>query len=245
MDFFTRLPETATPEFQMFSIEHFIAIIVSVFLAYIIFRLRHKISNSKYEPLIRISFGVMLLLTNINLLIYDINTYNEWYRWLPKATCGWAIYVGSIALITKNKFLFKITFFWGYGALLSFFGPTIIEGPDKYHFYQFFFRHMGIMVAGFYFIWVFNYKIYKKDWFIYFYVTLSMTIIFSIINFIVNEPNTLNMFYTMKPAMDGTILDYLYNYSHFLYVVFWISFAALLGYLYGLPFYTKNKKGLK
>ena len=103
---------------------------------------------------------------------------------------------------------------------------------------------MGIVVAGFYFIWVLDYKIYKKDWFIYFYVTLSMTIVASIINYSVNQPDILNMFYTMKPAMDGTILDYIYNYSYVLYVVFWLSFASLLGYLYGLPVYQKEKKGL-
>ncbi len=87
----------------------------------------------------------------------------------------------------------------------------------------------------------YDYKIVREDWKLFFYVTISLTLMATTINLLVNKPDDLNMFYTMHPAVNGTPLNTLYEVSRWYYVVFWIPFAAWLGYLYGLPFYTKRK----
>jgi len=239
--FFTRISEESIPNFQMFSLTHIVALAISISFLVILFRYGHLLKSFKYEKYIRILFGGFMIYTNINLWIYSYSLHQEWYYYLPIATCGYATFIGGLTLITKNKILFKLTFFWGFGALLSLFGPTVMEGPERYHFYQFFFRHTGIIASAFYMMKVYNYKIIKEDWKLFFYVTFFLTVIMTIVNLIVNKPDELNMFYTMHPAVSGTPLNDLYEVSRWYYMVFWLPFAALLGYLYGLPFYQKKE----
>ena len=239
--FFTRISKESVSNFQMFSLTHIIALAISISFLVILFRYGHLLKSFKHEKYIRILFGGFMIYTNINLWMYSYSINQEWYYYLPIATCGYATFLGGLALITKNKILFKLTFFWGFGALLSLLGPTVMEGPDRYHFYQFFLRHTGIIASAFYLMKVYDFKIVKEDWRLFFYVTVSLTIIMTIINLIVNKPDELNMFYTMNPAVSGTPLNDLYEVSRWYYVAFWLPFAALLGYLYGLPFYQKKE----
>lgn len=239
--FFTRIPKESTSSFEMFSLTHIIVFVIIIAFLVLLFKYGHYLKSLKYEKFIRILFGGYMIFTNVNLWMYSYSLGQEWYHYLPIATCGYATFIGGLTLITKNKVLFKLTFFWGFGALLSLLGPSIMEGPDKYNFYQFFLRHTGIIASAFYMMKVHDYKIMKGDWRLFFYVTVSLTIIMTIINVLVNKPGELNMFYTMQPAISGTPLNDLYEVSRFYYLVFWLPFAALLGYLYGLPFYQKKE----
>ena len=241
MSFFKRLPEESTPQFQMFSVTHFIVLFISITVIYIVLKYSHNLKDWKYEKVLRYIFGIMMIYTNVNLWTYAYSLSEPWYKYLPIATCGYATFIGGLTLITKNKVLFKLTFFWGFGAVLSLLGPSMLEGPSKYNFYQFFFRHLGIVIIPFYMMKVYDYKIVREDWKLFFYVTISLTLMSTTINLLVNKPDDLNMFYTMHPAVNGTPLNTLYEVSRWYYVVFWIPFAAWLGYLYGLPFYTKRK----
>ena len=241
MSFFKRLPEESTPQFQMFSMTHFIVLVVVIIIIYIILRYSQNLKDWKYEKALRYTFGIMMIYTNVNLWTYAYSLSEPWYKYLPIATCGYATFVGGLTLLTKNKVLFKLTFFWGFGAVLSLLGPSMLEGPLKYNFYQFFFRHLGIVVIPFYMMKVYDYKIAREDWKLFFYVTISLTLMATIINLLVNQPDNLNMFYTMQPAISGTPLNTLHEFSRLYYVIFWIPFAAWLGYLYGLPFYTKRE----
>ncbi len=243
--FFKRLPLESTPQFHMFSMTHFITLIVSIAIIYTVYKYSGKLKEWKYEKILRYTLGIMMIYTNVNLWQYSYYLGQEWYHYLPIATCGYATFFGGLTLLTKNKVLFKLTFFWGFGAVLSLLGPTMLEGPLKYHYYQFFFRHIGIIVIPFYMMNVYDYKIVREDWKLFFYVTISLTFGSTIINLIVNKPDELNMFYTMQPVITGTPLNTLYEVSRWVYVAFWIPFAALLGYLYGLPFYQKKEPLLK
>ena len=102
---------------------------------------------------------------------------------------------------------------------------------------MFFFRHVGIIVIPIYMIKVFDYKVSLGDWKIFFYVTISLTLISGIISLIINKPDELNLFYTMQPAVSGTPLNALHDISRIYYLAFWVPFASFLGYIYGIPFY--------
>ena len=193
--FFQRISAESTPQFYMFSLTHFIVIFISVIISYLIFKYSSKMKGWKYEKTLRYIFGTMMIYTNINLWIYSFNLGEPWYKYLPIATCGYATFFGGLTLITKNKVIFKLTLFWGFGAVLSLLGPTILEGPQRYNFYQFFFRHLGIVVIPIYMIKVHDYKITSEDWKLFFYVTISLTIVSTIINLAINKPDDLNMFY--------------------------------------------------
>jgi len=241
MTFFQRIPDGSTPQFQMFSMTHFITLVIASIIIYLVYKYSYILRTWKHEKILRYIFGIMMIYTNVNLWTYSYSLGQAWYHYLPIATCGYATFFGGLTLLTKNKVLFKLTFFWGFGAVLSLLGPTLLEGPLKYNFYQFFFRHIGAIAIPFYMMKVFDYKIERSDWKLFFYVTISLTFVSTIINLAINKPDELNMFYTMQPAITGTPLNDLYEVSRWYYLAFWLPFAAWLGHLYGLPFYQKKE----
>jgi uncharacterized membrane protein YwaF len=181
-----------------------------------------------------------MLLSNVTIYLYAYQYNLNWYHYLPEATCGWAIYFGAIALFTKSRTMFVLTLYWGYGAVLTMIGPNVLEGPLRYNFYQYQLRHILIIIVPIYMIIVHDYKIHKKDFKTYFFITIIMVLIGGVISKTVNDPDSLNMFYMMKPGMSGTPLSWLYNINYYLYVVVWLAFAAFLGYVYGLIFIKKK-----
>jgi len=240
-EFFSRLPSGSETEFIRYSLTHYLVLLFSIVIIYLFFKVAPYIKKSPHEKKIRYTLGLLMILTNVSLWGYSFNEGKEWYHYLPIATCGWAVYSGGLALLTKNQVLFKLTLFWGFGAVLTLLGSNLLEGPDRYNFYQYFFRHIGILISAFYLMQVFDYKITKKDYKLFFIVTMAFTIAATVINLIVNKPDELNMFYTMQPAVKGTPLTWFHDISRYLYIAIWIPIAALLGYLYGLIFFQKEE----
>jgi len=170
-EFFTRLPNGSEPEFIRYSLTHFIVLFVSILIIYLFFKAVPYIKKSPHEKIYRYTIGLTMILTNISLWVFSYNEGQPWYNYLPIATCGWAVYSGGFALLTKNKVLFKLTLFWGFGAVLTLIGSNLLEGPSRYNFYQYFYRHIGILISAFYLMKVFDYKITKKDYKLFFVVT--------------------------------------------------------------------------
>ena len=238
--FFERLPENVPSEFQLFSVAHIITIIISLLVIYIFFRYIEKIKDTKYELLTRYGLAILMLYTSFYIIVYAyINGY-PWYKYLPEATCGYAAFLGAYAIITKNRFAFLLTFFYGWGAFTSIFAPNIQEGITRYYFYQFYIRHIFIVLIPLYMIKVDGFKLRVKDNLVYIVVTLPASLIGLLISYLVNNPDELNMFYMLQPAVNNTLLDDIYNLGHFVYLVVWILIAIIFGFIYGLPFYNKN-----
>ncbi len=240
--FFSRIPYNGIAEFEKFSLTHIITVIICILFFIVFFKYSTKLKNWKHEKIVRYCIVAFMLLSNITIYLYIYDNHLPWYMYLPEATCGWSIYFGSIALLTKNRFFTVLSFFWGYGAVFSLLGPNILEGPNRYNFYQFFLRHILIVLTGFYMIRILDFKLFKKDWKLYFFVTLSMAIAGGILSFSVNNPDQLNLFFIMKPGINGTPLSWIYNKSHLAYIIVWLTFASFIGYIYGLPFYEERRK---
>lgn len=230
--FFERIPLDGTPEFTRFSLLHFFVIVIFIIGVYLFIKYIHLLKDKAYEPIVRITFGVLLLLTNVTIFLHAYLEGLAWYWYLPEATCGWAVIFSGLALITKKRIFFVLSLYMGFGAVLTIFGSNVLEGPAKYNFYQFFFRHYGIVVAPIYLITLHGFKIYKKDFWTFFYITLSMTLLGFLTSTLVNQPDELNMFYTLYPEVNGTPLSFFHNIHPLLYLTVWLPIAALLGYLY-------------
>jgi hypothetical integral membrane protein (TIGR02206 family) len=238
--FFKRIPPGGLAEFEKFTVTHLITVIFVVIIIFLSIKFFKKIKQGKMERVIRYSIGIFMLISNISIYLYAYNYNLAWYHYLPEATCGWAIYFGGIMMLTKNRTMFVLTLYWGYGAILTMMGSNVLEGLGRYNFYQYQLRHILIVIAPIYMIIVHNYKIEKKDFKTYFFITITLVIIGGIISKIVNQPESFNMFYMLKPGMDGTPLSWMFEINYYLYVIVWLAFAALLGYLYGLIFQSKN-----
>ena len=242
LSFFKRLPPGAEAEFHMFTLPHLLVMIVTGLFFYYVYQNIGKLKDKSYEKYIRYGLAIYLLFTAFDILRYTYVYSLPWFEYLPIATCGFGAYFGTLALFTKNKVLFVLTTFYGFGALLTLLGPSVEEGVNSYYFYQFFLRHIAIIMVGIYMTKVLDFKLYKKDIFIFIGVTLPLAILGMILGIIVNQPDEFNMFYMMQPAVNGTPLNVIHDIDVNLYRGVWIVVSILLAYLYGYIFYDKESK---
>ncbi|QMS84855.1 TIGR02206 family membrane protein [Candidatus Xianfuyuplasma coldseepsis] len=240
--FFTRIPLDGEKEFYLGSPPHIIALVVALILLVIVYIYLPRLQRYKHERSIRYGIVGFLLLTSIIKQSFLFFSDVPWYQHLPEATCGYAIITSSIMLLTKNRTLFVITFFWGWGAFLALFAPNLLETWNRLYFYQFYLRHMMIVIAGLYMIRVHKFSVYKRDYQTYITITLSLAIIGYIVSTLINHPNQFNMMYMVQPPVENIILYSIYDVHPLLYTSFWVSVAFLFGYLYGLPFYQTSSK---
>ncbi len=242
MQFFDRIPLDGADEFSLFSGTYFIALVMSLVCLYLVYTHLPKLKNKSWTLYLRIAMAIYLLYTSLNIYSYFYANNLPWYRYIPEGTCGFSVILAAILLLTKNKFIFKLLLFWSWGAFLAVFAPNIKEGPNYYFFYQFYIRHLLIVITVFYMMRVEDFKVTKRDYGIYVYVTLPMALVGLVINYLVNDPENLNILFMMKPAISNTPLDWLYMMHPLVYSFVWILIAVILGYVYALPFYETQKE---
>jgi hypothetical integral membrane protein (TIGR02206 family) len=243
--FFSRIPLDGVKEFELRSLAHVMALTFALLLIGLSYYYLPRLKGKRYEPFVRLSIIGYLVLSSLYKQWFFVSSDVPWYMYVPEATCGFAILTATITLLTRNRLSFVLTFFWGWGAFTALFAPSILEGPSYYYFYQYYLRHALIVIASLYMIRVFDFKILKRDFLTYFYVTLTMALIGLIASLVINDPNQFNMFYMLQPAVNNPFLDRIWTFSHLLYVIFWIGVATLFGYIYGLPFYSRDTKSPK
>jgi len=224
----------------MFSVTHGIVFVICLLSLYAFYKVVPYIKKKPYEKVIRYSIATVMLVNEISNLFIKYNNGLPWYEFFPDATCGLAIYLGALMLFTKNRKLFSVIFFWGFGAILTFTFPDVTDGPTTFRFYEFFISHFLIFISGFYMIWVLDFKLTYKDLKTSWLYTGIMVVLITIPNYIVNDPHVINYFYTLAPPTGGTPLDIIYKLGAFIYIPGWISLSMLFMYLYGLPFYQKK-----
>jgi len=226
----------------MFSTAYFIGVFVSAVILVICYLYFPKLKNQVYEKYIRYFMGIYLLVTvfEVNLFFYQNNL--PWYAYIPEGLCGISVLLAIYVLFTKSKTGFIILFFWGWGAFLALFAPNINEGPNRYYFYQFYLRHLLIVIASMYMMRVFDYKIFQKDYRTYIYVTLPLALASLGLGYMINATEYSNYLYIVKPVISGTPLDLFYDVHPLFYTAIWILIAFIFGFLYGLPFYQKEYK---
>ncbi len=242
MGFFSRLPLDAADEFPLFSTAYFIGALVSILILILCYIYFPKLKDKSYEKYIRYFLAVYLMITIFEINLYFYQNSLPWYAYIPEGLCGISVVLSAYVLITKNRTAFVILFFWGWGAFIAIFAPNINEGPNYYYFYQFYLRHLLIVIGAMYMMRVFDYKIYPKDYLTYVFITLPLAMCSLALGYIINADLYSNYLYMVKPVIEGTPLDWFYGIHPLFYTVIWILIAFVFAFLYGLPFYQKNLK---
>lgn len=137
-----------TDPFQLFSPSHLIALsVLLVFYIGFVVSQKYWPINPKTEPYIRDGVAAIMIIQEITLNIYRVQT-NIWSfaESLPVHLCSFSIILGSYMLVTRSKYLFDILYFWSVGAMVALFTPDLTNTDfPTFRFYQFFFSH-GIIV---------------------------------------------------------------------------------------------------
>ncbi len=235
-------------EFTNFTLAHFLPIVVSAAIIFLIYRYQEKIRNAKYEKALRYIIAFTLILSEMSYywrLIAVPSLNPNPVDHLPISVCGWVAIFGSYMMIDKSQTLFDICYFWALaGSVFALVTPTVITytGPTRFRYYQFWAEHLFGYIAIFYMIFIHKMRPNKKS-FLKAYIGM---IILAVIAYFTNRiigPGA-NYLFMARPEDTPSVLDILPpNFALRLLVM--VSVITLLFVLAYLPWYIKDKKSKK
>lgn len=232
-------------EFRNFTLAHFMPILVTVALIYLIWRFRKQLSTLRHESAFRYVMAFGLIVSEmayywrlVGVPSLGPNPVDN----LPIAVCGWVAIFGSYMLVGKCQSLFDIIYFWLFsGSVFALITPTVITytGPTRFRYYQFWTEHLLGYVAVFYMIFVHGMRPTVKSA-IKSYVAL---VVLAVIAYCANQligPGA-NYLFMAKPEDTPSILDILPpNFA--LRILVMASAVTLLFVVSYLPWYLMDKK---
>mgnify|MGYP000880558827 CR=1 FL=1 len=144
-------------ELSFFGPWHLLQIFITALVVFLIYFYRKQLREFKHEKTLRYIIAGTLLVIELSLHVWHLAN-NDYYiaHMLPLNLCTINVYASIVIIFSKNKKVFNIAYFWGFGALLSVLFPDMSYGPDRYRYYQFFYAHM-------FFLWIYMYMIFVHD----------------------------------------------------------------------------------
>lgn len=139
----------AAPEFYPWSPSHFVVIILTIGVPFLLALIVHRTKSTRLERSIRFTISAVLL---INYAAYVVVArrfgVDHWYKVLPLQLCDWAMIVIIGALWTGNRRWLEIAYFWGIGGTLqAIITPNLRYGFPDLRFISFFVAHSGIIIG--------------------------------------------------------------------------------------------------
>jgi len=236
------------PEFQNFTLAHFLPILVAAGLIFAVWYCRDSLRSCKREAMFRYALAFILIISEMSYywrLIAIPSLGPNPVDHLPIAVCGWVAIFGSYMVIGKSQTLFDICYFWLLsGSVFALITPTVITytGPTRFRYYQFWAEHTMGYVAVFYMIFVHKMRPTIKSAVKAYIALLILAVIAFCANRIIG-PGA-NYLFLAKPEDTPSVLDILPpNFAlRTLVIVAVITALFVLSYL---PWYLKDKKAAK
>ena len=136
-------------EFQAYSAEHLIAILLTITLPFALAALVRRSGSKMVERLVVLSLLALLVGNYLGYLVF-VRRLGElsWQQMLPMQMCDWAMAVIIIALWTGHRRWFEVAYFWGIGGTLqAVLTPNLRYGFPDMRFISFFVSHSGIIIG--------------------------------------------------------------------------------------------------
>ncbi|MFS0865215.1 TIGR02206 family membrane protein [Fredinandcohnia sp. 179-A 10B2 NHS] len=153
-DFFGR--SVIGDPFQWLSLSHAVMVGLLLLSGFLLFMFRKKISKGKSA--IRYTLAFFLLGSELSLYVWYVYT-GVWnpVDSLPFQLCSISLLLSVIMLLSRNTFLFEITYFLGIGgALQAMLTPELAYDFPHYRYFHFFLAHIAIILASLYMLWYEN-----------------------------------------------------------------------------------------
>ncbi len=159
--------------FDAFTLTHLITVLVCLaFFAGLGF-LGHRLRQHHHEQTLRRIWFWMIVATQVASLVFHANPW-RWTRSLPLHICDLAGLVAAAALLTNNRVLRVMLYYWGIGlSTQALFTPVLSEGPAHFGFWMFFAGHSVIIGAAVYDITAQRFRPRWRDFFTISGVTLA------------------------------------------------------------------------
>lgn len=153
-------------DFKIFSLAHFIPVIILVCSIVVLYIFKDKIKNSKYENTIRVTIAFINLMSEFAyywrvLYVGGDTSKALLITKLPLQACDWACIISSIMMFNKNEKLFQycccavLTL-----GIIPLFYPNAISktGPTYFRYYQFWLNHSLPIFSTYYMIYIHGFK---------------------------------------------------------------------------------------
>ncbi|MFC0275015.1 TIGR02206 family membrane protein [Metabacillus herbersteinensis] len=220
-------------QFALFSPSHLFMLGLTVGTILLLFKMRKMFVQYNKHDHIRMFIVIGLFLSEAFLHIWYLRegTWDAQFM-LPLQLCSISLILSIVMLLSRNYFLFEVTFFLGIGgatqALLT---PELIYDFPHFRYFHFFLAHILIVIASVYMV---IYEGFKPTLRSVWRAILALNILATFV-FLMNRMTGGNyMFLSRKPS-NPSLLDLLGDYPWYILSLEFVAlFIFLLLYL---PFY--------
>ena len=232
-------------EFKIFGFEHLLTIFLIICFSILFpFLLRNLKTSSKSK--IALGLAIFIILNELIKPFYYPALYPERYDFLSTLQlhlCNLASLFIAIFFISKIRFFFNLSFFWGIsGVLMALTQPDYPYDFPHLHFILFNFNHALLLFSIFFaFITLKNIPDFKSYQDTIFYSIPIVLVVFSI-NLLINflSKNTVaNYMYLIEFPLGENLTRFMPDPPF--HVLIFIPIALLLFSITYLPFYFKDK----
>lgn len=136
------------PPFAAFDAQHVAALVVILAITVILPLAARACASERTNRRLGAVLGGLLLFVKAFEPVFRIATGAVWYEVLPLHLCDVGGVLTGVVLLSRNRWVFELSYFWGLGATL----PAVLT-PDLQHGfphpdYFFFFSAHGLVVVG-------------------------------------------------------------------------------------------------
>ena len=224
--------------FEAFTLEHLLAsLIFAVLPVTLVILLKDRIRRLRYEAILRMGLGFLGLAFEFTQYFWHYHGgLTDWRQIYPTTLCGLRLYIGSIAMITRNVRIAQIAYFYSYGAFFSFLFAEVSHGPDRFRFYAYFIIHGLILVFSAYQIAVCRVRADKKGLANSLRLLVPVLSLSIALNYLFSDITLqLNFFYLSYPPFEFPVFSQLYEIHRWLYsAVVCICYFLLSLIMYGI-----------
>ncbi|HZG87686.1 TIGR02206 family membrane protein [Paenibacillus sp.] len=139
----------ARETFVLFSIAHWAGLIAAALVVAAIVAARRQLRHPARNRAFR--YGLAAALAGSELALYAWYTATgQWGLYaLPFQLCTMTLWISVLALVTKSRIAFEISFFLGIlGAMQALLTPYLVVTFPDFRYFHFFFAHIAIIAAG-------------------------------------------------------------------------------------------------
>lgn len=238
-NFFANYSDNTT--FYSFGKLHIGLILFVVISGFLIYKYRDKLKKFKYKEQVRYVMAAVLF---INMLVYYIGeALTGMYSWkedLPLHLCFVTGYLFMYILLTGNKKLYKIVYFFTFvGPGPAILWPDLKYTFDTYVFYQFIISHHLMLITSLYLLFVLDYTVEKK------YIGYACIVGHIYVGLMAIFNSIFGTNYVMIYELPWNIRS-LYPFVEYMPPIFWLELVGISAmFLSYIPAHIVNKNNKK
>ena len=193
--------------FAHWSATHFTILLLTALVPFLLIWVARRYRATRLPQRIATASGTVLLLNYFAYVLYRISEGYWQARYdLPMELCNWATFAMAFALLSRNRFLAELAYFWVMsGSINGVISPDLSVSFPHIYFFIFFIAHSGLVCGALYL--VFGLQLYPRPGAVLRVFLFSQVYLASA--FAMNYALGGNYGYTMAKPTSASLFDHL------------------------------------